>query len=402
MESWLQRRLNNISLRDLNFYTIVFILIFTVIFASLLIYDEYRQFSLGIDDTLVDIRGDPAALKGRLIKIIVEIATLALILFGFIFGISKIVNSMIARDMKRFMDFFETAHEQRSSIELDELYFNEFKRMAGFANEMASTISEQKESLQGLNAGLEERVRFKTQALQQKNEALEEEQRFSQGLLESHKQFIRYAIHETHTPLSVIMANIELFSMSEGRNRYLAKVEAAVKNIFSIYDDLSYLVKKDQIEYPKKPIELGEYLQKRLEFFDEVAHFSNLTFRYEKPEFPAWIQFNETKLQRVIDNNLTNAIKYTKQGEVIDVGVQCTIMECRFWVESHSEKIHDSQKIFEAYYREKKKTDGFGLGLSLVKSICDEDGVEITITSDTDLTRFEYTFKKGNSENTVA
>jgi signal transduction histidine kinase len=400
VESWLQRRLNNISLRDLNFYTIVFILFFTVIFSSLLIYDEYRQFSMAANETLIGIRSDSHALKGRLIKIIVEIATLALILFGFIFGISKVLSSMIARDMERFMKFFESAHEKTELIQPDELYFNEFKRMAGFANEMADTIHEQRESLQTLNAGLEERVRFKTQALQQKNEALEEEQKFSQGLLESHKQFIRYAIHETHTPLSVIMANIELFSMNEGRNRYLAKIEAAVKNVFSIYDDLSYLVKKDQIEYPKKAIELGEYVQKRLEFFDEVALFSNLKFEYMKPEFPSWIQFNETKLQRVIDNNLTNAIKYTKQNETIRVGVECSIMECRFWVESHSEKIHEPQKIFEAYYRERKKTDGFGLGLSLVKSICDEDEVEINIVSNNELTRFEYHFKKGNGENT--
>jgi signal transduction histidine kinase len=400
VETWLQRRLSNISLRDLNFYTIVFILFFTVIFSSLLIYDEYRQFTMVEDKTIFGIHGEPHVLKGRLIKIIVEIATLALILFGFIFGISKIVSSMIARDMERFMKFFESAHEKSELIQPDELYFNEFKRMSQYANEMAQTIYEQRESLQTLNAGLEERVKFKTQALQQKNDALEEEQKFSRGLLESHKQFIRYAIHETHTPLSVIMANIELFSMNEGRNRYLAKIEAAVKNIFSIYDDLSYLVKKDQIEYPKKAIDLDEYVEKRLEFFDEVAHFSNLSFNYIRSEFPAWIQFNETKLQRVIDNNITNAIKYTKNGEEIRVGVACDIQGCKFWVESHSQKIHDPQKIFQAYYRERKRTDGFGLGLSLVKSICDEDGVEITTLSESELTRFEYHFKKGNYENT--
>ena len=402
MESWLQRRLAHLSLRDLHFYTIVFILFFTVIFSSLLIYDEYRQFAIAADETLIGIRGDTHALKGRLIKIIVEISTLALILFGFIFGISKVVNTMISRDMERFMNFFEAAHENRASVDSEELYFNEFKRMAGYANEMADTIHEQKETLQTLNASLEERVRNKTQALQIKNDALEEEQKFSQGLLESHKQFIRYAIHETHTPLSVIMANIELFSMNEGRNRYLAKIEAAVKNIFSIYDDLSYLVKKDQIEYPVRPIDMGEYVEKRLEFFDEVAHFSNLTFEYALPEFPAWIMFNETKLQRVIDNNLTNAIKYTKSGEKIRVGVKCDTEKCLFWVESRSQKIHDEQKIFEAYYRERRKTDGFGLGLSLVKSICDEDGVEINIRSDNLSTRFEYHFKKGNGENTSA
>ncbi|MEW5832296.1 MAG: ATP-binding protein [Campylobacterota bacterium] len=403
MESWLQRRLARLSLRELHFYTIVFILLFTVIFASLLIYDEYRQFALASDTTLFGIRGDSHALKGRLIKIIVEISTLALILFSFIFGISKIVNTMIARDMERFMKFFEAVHTGAKPISGDELYFSEFKRMSGYANEMASTIQEQKETLRTLNADLEERVKRKTAALQLKNEALEAEQKFSQELLESHKQFIRYAVHETHTPLSVIMANIELFSMNEGRNRYLAKIEAAVKNIFSIYDDLSYLVKKDQIDYPKKPIELGEYVEKRLEFFDEVAQFSNHSFSYRRPEPESWIHFNETKLQRVIDNNITNAIRYSKSGEPIEVGIACDGLSCRFWVQSRSQKIHDAQKIFEAYYRERKKSDGFGLGLSLVKSICDEDGVEIRIGFEDDKTRFEYRFNKEAAiENTSA
>lgn len=410
MGDWFSRKWSQISLNQVNFYMIVFILLISVIFASLLIYDEYKDFLKTAQNGIAIAKGIPLSSslsyqdlpKTRLIKVIVEIATLALILFGFIVGLSKIVNSMLSRDMERFMEFFESVHQKAEPILPNELYFSEFKKMAEFANDMALTIEEQKESLQQLNTSLEERVRNKTQALQLKNSALEEEQRFSQGLLESHKQFIRYAIHETHTPLSVIMANIELFTMNEGRNRYLAKIEAAVKNIFSIYDDLSYLVKKDQIDYPKRPIDLGEYVEKRLEFFDEVAHFSNLTFKYQHPDFPAWIQFNETKLQRVIDNNLTNAIKYTKYGEDIRVGVECSVGECLFWVESKSQKIHDAQKIFEAYYRERKKTDGFGLGLSLVKSICDEDEVEIKITSDNDLTRFEYHFKKGNGENTSA
>ena len=411
MESWLQRRLSRISLRELNFYTIIFILFFTLLFSSLLIYDEYKNFLTTAQHEIV-ISKTPSASntpsfqdlpKTRLIKVMVEIGTLALILFGFIVGISKIVNSMIARDMERFLMFFESAHEKEVCILPNDLYFNEFKKMAVYANGMAAMIYEQKESLRALNVSLEDRVREKTKALQVKNIALEEEQKFSQGLLASHKQFIRYAIHETHTPLSVIMANIELFSINEGRNRYLAKIEAAVKNIFSIYDDLSYLVKKDQVEYPKKALNLGEYVEKRLDFFDEVAHFSNLSFKYNNTEFPGWIQFNETKLQRVIDNNLTNAIKYTKKGEVIRVGVTSSIDVCTFWVESKSQKIEDIDKVFEAYYRERKRTDGFGLGLNLVKSICDEEEVEIRIESTDEYTRFEYLFfKKGMHENSFA
>ncbi len=121
MESWLQRRLDRISLREFHFYTIVFILLFTVIFSSLLIYDEYKGFAKTVHLEVQvqnenNITQPPAlthaAIKGRLIKIVLEISTLALILFGFIVGISKIANSMIARDMERFLEFFESTREK--------------------------------------------------------------------------------------------------------------------------------------------------------------------------------------------------------------------------------------------------------------------------------------------------
>jgi uncharacterized iron-regulated protein len=180
MGDWFSRRWSQISLNQVNFYTIVFILFFTVIFSSLLIYDEYKDFlktmQTGIEintttplNSALSFQNLP---KTRLVRVMVEIATLAMILFGFIVGISKIVNSMIAREMERFMEFFEAAHEKAEPILPNDLYFKEFKKMAGFANEMAVTLEEQKISLQQLNASLEERVRIKTQALELKNSVL--------------------------------------------------------------------------------------------------------------------------------------------------------------------------------------------------------------------------------------
>jgi len=394
VENWLQQRLSRLSLRDLHFYTIFFILAFFVIFSSLLIYDEYRQFSNAPTQTIIGLQAHTNALKGRLIKVILEISTLALILFGFIIGVSKIVNSMISRDMERFMKFFESIHQKKDSIQESELYFGEFKKMAGYANEMARTIHDQKASLLSLNENLELRVQKKTKALQLQNQELEEEKAFSQDLLDAQKQFIRYAIHETNTPLSVIMTNIELYSIKEGRNRYLAKIEAAVKNIFNIYDDLGYLVKKDQVEYPKQMIDLEYYVRSRIAFFDEVAQHAGHLFEIVGSCDSAQIYFNETKLQRIVDNNLTNAIKYTEPNEKIKVIFFVNDEMVSFAVESHSQPIEDVEKIFEAYYRERKKIDGFGLGLSLVKSICDEEGVTISIESDETSTKFEYIFTR--------
>ena len=153
MSEWFGRRFASISLNQVNFYMIVFILLFTVVFSSLLIYDEYRDFlysaqrggylygSIVHADNLLQ---DTA--KSRLVKVIVEISTLALMLFGLIVGLSKIVNSMISKDMERFMRFFETTQIKRSSIDTEELYFKEFKKMAKYANAMAKTIHKQNQT----------------------------------------------------------------------------------------------------------------------------------------------------------------------------------------------------------------------------------------------------------------
>ena len=332
-------------------------------------------------------------MKSRLIRIILEIATLSFILFGFILGVTKIVNTMLGKDVEIFLRFFEGVASRYQVLNYTILFFREFRTMAGHANEMVDTIVDQRASLEQLNATLEEKVRQKTEKLQLQNAALEEEKRFSQDLLASQKQFIRYAIHETNTPLSVIMANIELYEMANGRDRYLSKIEAAVKNIFMIYDDLSYLVKKDQVEYPPRRIELCEYLRSRVDFFDEVASFAGVAFRFSCNTTRAYVEINETKLQRIIDNNLTNAIKYTNRGEEIRVEVTEEEGGHRFSVASRSPVIEDVEKIFEAYYREGRKRDGFGLGLNLVRSICEEEGIVISITSTEEETQFGYLFR---------
>lgn len=373
---------------------VVSILLISVIFSALLIFDEYKQFEQESDGSVLSSSSDLAVLKTKLIKVIVEIATLSLIVFSFLVGISKIMDAMISRDIKLFFEFFESVHDKKSVLEVEKFYFSEFKKMATHANEMAETIFNQKESLQELNESLKERVKLKTQKLREQNEILNEQKEFTQELLASQKQFIRYAIHETHTPLAVIMANIELYALNNGKDRYLSKIEAATKNIFNIFDDLGYLMKKDQVIYPAKSIDMGEYIQMRVEFFDEVAHFSNMKLEFIAPPKEISIYFNETKLQRIVDNNITNAIRYTKPHEKIEIGLDSDEKYCYFWVSSKSEIIEDTDRVFEAFYRERRKIDGFGLGLNLVKSICDEENIEIEIVSNIHQTTFKYRFNR--------
>ena len=150
---------------------------------------------------------------------------------------------------------------------------------------------------------------------------LEKQMNYSDALLTSHKQFLRYTVHEMNTPLSVIMNNIELYEMEFGKNNYLENIEVAVKSIFSMYDDLSYLVKKDHITYLNQRIDLVDYIRSRIDFFAQVANKAKSMFIFETNSDKIDIFFNETKLQRIIDNNITNAIKYTFENEKIVVSL---------------------------------------------------------------------------------
>lgn len=393
----------NMTIKQANLISVLIIFLFSIIFVSLVVEDMYKDYEVTLEKNLKQKENGISSkeilsqknekLKSILIKTILAIVTLSFILFAISFGIYNVFHSLLNRDIEKFLDFFENVAKGRRTIDPKEIYFKDFKRMVTYANNMANTIAAQKSNLEELNQGLENRIKEKTKNLQVTNENLLEEKRLRDELLKSQKEFLRYTVHETNTPLSVILTSIELLEIENKKNRQLSKIEAAAKNIFNIYDDLSYLVKKDQIQYPKTSIDLVSFLASRVEFFSDVAEFSKIKLNYIPSDGPIYIYFNETKLQRIVDNNITNAIKYTLPNEVVYITLSVEGASVEFSVSSKSKIIKDTQKIFDEYYRESKSAQGFGLGLGLVRNICDEEGVNIKIDSSEDRTSFRYRFK---------
>lgn len=237
-------------------------------------------------------------------------------------------------------------------------------------------------------------IRALTHLINQSSNDYANEAQKVQKLLESQKLFLRHALHETHTPLAVIMSNIELYELNFGKNPNLSNIEAAMKNIYTIYNDLGYLVKKDQISYPKMSIELVDFVRSRIEFFDILAKQVDLSFSLKSKQDAVYVHINETKLQRIMDNNITNALKYTQEGEVISIMIEEKPLGHSLEISSHSTMIENPEKIFDDYYRESKTKQGLGTGLNLVKQICDEEDIEISLHSDEKLTTFSYFFPK--------
>ena len=323
-------------------------------------------------------------LKERLIKYMMEILTLSTILFWFAFAGIKLINNVINNEISTFRDFFQRSVVHNIVIDKRQIRIKEFQILVEYVNEMVSSIHQRNNELGELNASLEEKVLLKTAKLQKQIE-------YNRQLVKAQDSFIKHSIHEINTPLAVIMTHIDIRKMKFGEDKYLTKIEAASKMIANIYDDLSYMVKKDRFAYEKQWISFSLFIQNRIDFFKEIAH-GNTHKIISDIEPNINIYMSDIELQRIVDNNLSNAIKYANKHT--DITVKLYEKEEQVILEFHtySKQILDTKRIFEPFHQEVDIEGGFGLGLEIVHSICKKECIKVEVNSNTQITVFNYIF----------
>ncbi|APW64949.1 MULTISPECIES: sensor histidine kinase [Arcobacteraceae] len=314
-----------------------------------------------------------------------QITSLTIMLVLYSIFIYKNATILILNDVKEIGKYFKESQKNDEPINQNRIIFGEFKVIANYATDAMNNIKLKTHMLEDLNKNLEYKVDEKTKELTK--------------LIESQKTFIKNSVHEINTPLSIIQTNIDLLKMKVPENKYITHIESGAKIIQYIYDDLSYLIKKDRVIYEKEYLNLSNIVMHRLDFFGEIAKSNSLYFVSNIQE-DIYIKFNITEFQRVIDNNISNAIKYSYAKSPIFVRLDyINDNEVEFSITTHSKKIEYQNKIFDDFYRENSARGGFGLGLKIVKEICDKNLVIIRLDSNDKETKFTYRFKI--NENTI-
>ena len=193
--------------------------------------------------------------------------------------------------------------------------------------------------------------------------------------------FIKDSMHEINTPLSIINVNIDLYNRKNPTNKYMQRMKAATKVLSNIYNDMDYLIKHDRLKFEKEPINMTIFLTNRIEYFSEVARMKNLVIKSNILDRVV-INMNPQQLQRVIDNNISNAIKYSFEDNIIEIDLYKEDDRYCMSFKDYGVGIDDVEKIFSRYYREDTKKGGFGIGLNIVRSIIVEAGIEVKIISE--------------------
>ncbi len=206
-------------------------------------------------------------------------------------------------------------------------------------------------------------------------------------------RFIKDAIHEINTPLAIITTNIELFCMKYGENKHLSRINAASKSLSNLYNDMEYLIKAEKVEFGREKINLGEAVADRVEYFTEIAQMKGIEIQSELCD-GCYVYANKIRLNRLIDNNLSNAIKYSHENSKIKVGLNKSETTATLVFQDYGIGIESPDRIFDRYYREEMSKGGFGLGLNIVKNICNDEDIAVLVESELgNGSRFKYIFK---------
>lgn len=222
--------------------------------------------------------------------------------------------------------------------------------------------------------------------------------RSREPLLEANRRlklFMDDAMHELRAPLGVMRLNAEM--LQEGSNEAqfqtrIGRILGAGAALETLYGSLEYGMKRGKVNYVVKKLDLSQLLESQLLFFAEMVEIRHLNL--QQAVTPGiLVEMSEEEAIRLIDNNLSNAIKYSHEDGRLTVTLERLDNEVHLSFQDEGEGIEDVSKIFERFRRENHTQGGLGLGLGIVKEICDKYSIVIEIDSQKGKgSRFLYRF----------
>lgn len=226
---------------------------------------------------------------------------------------------------------------------------------------------------------------------------LEESRQKAEESLETRKLFLANISHEIRTPISAISGMSGILAdteISETQKQYVNAIQSSSKSLMVIVNDILDMSKLESGKFSAEfiPFELRSILDPLYTTYLLKTDEKGIAFNIEYPnDMPQWLFGDPTRLGQILNNLISNAIKFTDTGKVtlkITFEKKGKHNEFSFSVTDTGIGI-DQEKlktIFEFFSQEDntitRRFGGTGLGLAISKSIAELLGGEITVESE--------------------
>jgi len=189
---------------------------------------------------------------------------------------------------------------------------------------------------------------------------------------------LKDTLHELNIPLSVIKANTQMLMSNEKDEKRLKKygrIQKASDELYMLYEDVDYYIKKETKNEVREEFELSKLLHVEVEKFKILYPDIDIKCNYE----PLYIYADKRGFVKIFNNILANALKYNKDNNDIIVELSYNVLSIKDRGMGMSES--ELFLIFDRYYQGSESRNGYGIGLSIVKAFCDEYNISIKIDS---------------------
>ena len=183
--------------------------------------------------------------------------------------------------------------------------------------------------------------------------------------------FSKDLIHDLNTPITSILLNMKLLDAKDEfrDNKPLCRIKRSVEDIGELHNNLTVLLQEETMIIREENI---------FDIVNEVVltHkkiYKDISFEVEKTEL--FEKINRDAFKQVIVNLISNACKYNKKSGYIKVYTKNRTL----YIEDSGVGIQNTENIFERSYKE--HTSGHGIGLDIVKRLCDAMQMKILVAS---------------------
>ena len=195
--------------------------------------------------------------------------------------------------------------------------------------------------------------------------------------LENLDKFIKDSTHELNTPVTTLLLATEKLLYAKNPKRYISTIKMSAKLISSIHQDLTYTTLEHNKEPQLSTLDVSKIIDENIAFFDVLIEQKKLHIQTDLA--PCTIVADEEEIRILIKNLIDNAIKYAFANSAITIA----LVDCSLRISNYARPIPKEKlkEIFERFTRADDTQGGYGIGLHIVKGICQKYGFTIQVES---------------------
>ncbi len=226
---------------------------------------------------------------------------------------------------------------------------------------------------------LEERIREATKELHVAYEELKKTEKFR-------SEFFSNITHDLKTPVTALKGAIDLVARKgQIDQRYLEIIRKNIEKLSKMIKDLLDCAKLEsgQMELLKEENDLIAVIRDATFLVAPLAQEKQIQIVFEPQDDSIVLPFDYEKIQQVISNLLTNAIKFSPPGSKVIIRAENLSSKAVISIEDFGPGIpeEDWPKVFKKFYQASKEArEGIGLGLAICKGIVEAHGGRIWVS----------------------